>query len=153
MADEKIATDSAKSKYITRGSWCQAKLRCYDPENHSYYRYGGRGILMCERWRDSYEAYASDVYAELGPKPSPRHTIDRIDNDGHYEPGNIRWATPKQQSRNRSMNVLYDYNGKCACLYEHAEDAGLDPDLVYNRVRYRHMPLARAIAMGPRQKW
>lgn len=108
---------------------------------------------MCERWRDSFEAYVADIYAELGPKPSPEYSLDRKDNDGNYEPGNIRWATPKQQSRNRSMNVLYDYNGKSATLLEHAEDAGLDPDLVYNRVRYRRMPLARAIAMGPRQKW
>lgn len=62
-----------------------------------YEHYGGRGITVCERWRESYPAFLADV----GRKPSPQHSLDRIDNDGHYEPGNVRWATAKQQANNR----------------------------------------------------
>lgn len=153
MADEKIATDAAKAKKMARKRWRNMIERCYNPSNDSYHTYGRRGIRVCAEWRESFEAFQAYVDSELGPRPTPEHSIDRIDNDCHYEPGNLRWATPVQQQRNRTINVLYAYNGKTATLYEHAEDAGLDPDMVYNRVRYRRMPLARAIAMGPRQKY
>lgn len=73
------------------------KKRCHNPANKDYVRYGGRGIVVCRRWREDYAAFAADV----GPRPSKRHTLDRIDNDGNYEPGNVRWATPEQQWRNR----------------------------------------------------
>lgn len=71
-----------------------AKRRCDNPSRHNYHRYGGRGI---EFRFESYEQFLNEV----GRKPSPRHTLDRIDTNGHYEPGNVRWATPSEQARER----------------------------------------------------
>src|SRR3990167_6439811 len=71
--------------------------RCMNPKRHKYSNYGGRGIKVCDRWLDSFEAFLADV----GQRPSHDLTLDRIDNDGNYEPGNVRWATAKQQAETR----------------------------------------------------
>ena len=76
-------------------SWCSARGRCHgSPKSRSWKWYGGRGIEMCEKWRNSFEAF----FADMGERPEGL-TLDRIDNDGHYEPGNCRWTTPKEQAR------------------------------------------------------
>lgn len=79
--------------YVT---WRSMRERCMNPNATGYANYGGRGIRICSRW-DDFALFAVDV----GEKPSPEHTLDRIDNDGGYEPGNVRWATPAEQQRNR----------------------------------------------------
>lgn len=76
-------------------SWRAARRRCNDPKNVNYARYGGRGIKFCDEWDASFEAF----YAHIGPR-LPGTTLERIDNDGNYEPGNVRWATPKEQQAN-----------------------------------------------------
>lgn len=79
--------------------WSGIISRCETASNNQYHYYGGRGITICSEWRDSFAAF----YADVGPRPGPGYSIDRINNDGNYEPGNVRWATPKEQAANRRV--------------------------------------------------
>ena len=80
----------------TYSSWIKAKQRCNNPNVPNWVDYGGRGIKVCDRWLDSFENFLAD----MGERPDGT-TIDRINNDGNYEPGNCKWSTPKEQSNNR----------------------------------------------------
>jgi hypothetical protein len=81
-------------------SWAGMKTRCYNKKSQDYENYGGRGIRVCKRWRESYTAFLEN----MGRRPTPRYSLDRINNDGNYEPENCRWATPAQQANNKSNN-------------------------------------------------
>jgi hypothetical protein len=89
----------AKGRQLTPEyrAWLSMRVRCYRPTYEHYADYGGRGITVCDQWVDSFVTF----YAHIGPKPSPEMSLDRIDNDGNYEPGNVRWATKAQQRRNQ----------------------------------------------------
>ena len=84
-----------------RRTWSAMKTRCYNKNWHAYENYGGRGIAICDRWLESFESF----YADMGDKPTPNHSIDRINNDGNYEPDNCRWATSSEQNRNQRMST------------------------------------------------
>ena len=96
-----------------------------------YADYGGRGIMVCDRWRTSFEAF----YADMGPRPSPQHSLDRIDNDGNYEPGNCRWATRKEQQRNRRQCHIIEAFGDRCTVTEWAERMGVDPRILFYRIK------------------
>lgn len=83
-------------------SWMAMKQRCLNPSDGAWSRYGARGITVCQRWADSFEAFLED----MGPKPTPKHTIDRLRPTGNYEPGNCRWATKEQQGQENKTNLI-----------------------------------------------
>ncbi len=101
--------------------YCGIKTRCGNPKAASFARYGARGITVCERWRESFEAFVADV----GLPPSPAHSLDRVDNDRGYEPGNVRWATRTEQSNNQRNNVNLTHGGRTMSLTAWAREVGL----------------------------
>lgn len=113
-------------------AWQAMKNRCTLPSNRHWADYGGRGIKVCERWLDSFETFLEDV----GPAPSEKHSIDRFpDTNGNYEPGNVRWATQREQCRNKRNNVVLTRNGESMTVVEWAERLGVKPGYLYKRVR------------------
>jgi hypothetical protein len=113
-------------------AWGHMKARCESPGATGYEYYGGRGIRVCERWRESFEAFLAD----MGPKPSPKHSIDRFpDQNGNYEPGNCRWATQSEQARNTSRNRFVAYGGESLTLAEWGERLGTNGTVIGIRLR------------------
>lgn len=110
--------------------WVSAKQRCYDPNCKPYKHYGGRGIRMHEEWRASYSAFLADV----GRRPSDKHSLDRENNNGNYEPGNCRWVTVDTQSRNRRSNRLVEYGGATHTVTDWAQKLGIKRGTVFARL-------------------
>lgn len=111
--------------------WNGMRSRCGNPNNAAYQRYGARGIRVCDKWASSFEAFAADV----GEPPTPQHQLDRFpNNDGHYEPGNIRWALSKANNRNKTNNRVIEFNGERKCITEWAESIGMQMFTLRNRL-------------------
>lgn len=114
-------------------AWIAMKARCYNPKLIAYKNYGGRGIIVCERWRNSYKNFLED----MGTKPTPKHSLDRHPNkNGNYEPGNCRWATSTQQNRNSRRTIYLTYNGIRYSLPEFCEEHGLSRKKCAERLRW-----------------
>lgn len=120
---------------VTFNIWVGMKGRCLNPRHHAFHNYGGRGIKVCDRWRDDFPAFLSD----MGPRPSKHHTIDRIDNDGDYTPDNCRWATASEQSCNRRDCYRVRHDGGVLSLAEFCRVTGLNAQAVYQRVSRRRL--------------
>ena len=123
-------------------AWQAAKKRCGNPRNPSFPTYGGRGITMCGRWLSSFDAFLSD----LGPKPGPEWSLDRIDPDIGYDPGNCRWAKPLVQSRNRRTTRWYEFEGQVSTIGEVARFLGLTRDQARSLERRGILPARRSNA-------
>lgn len=124
---------NARVKATTREyeAWSNMLARCENPKATHFDNYGGRGISVCERWHDF-----ALFLADMGPRPSPKHTIDRYpNNDGHYEPSNCRWATMVQQCRNKRTNRLVTYGGETLTLAEWGERLGTNGTVIGIRLR------------------
>lgn len=123
--------------------WHGMLTRCTSPTAQNYRLYGGRGISVCSQWH-SFQTFLSD----MGPRPSPKHTIDRRDNDCDYTPENCRWATQKEQGRNTRSNRIIEYAGQSKCITEWSEVTGLS----VKAIRYRlssGWPVALALELPP----
>lgn len=110
--------------------WTGILTRCYNKNAKAYPRYGGRGITMCASWKDSFEAFLAD----MGPRPSPNHSVDRRNNDGNYEPSNCRWATWIEQANNRRNNRLVTVDGRTQTVHDWARETGLPASTISQRV-------------------
>lgn len=117
--------------------------RCHNPRSEAFKHYGGRGIVVCYRWRNSFEAFAADV----GERPSPDHSIDRIDTNGNYEPGNVRWATLVEQNNNTRANLIVLFRGEKMTAKQAFRASGTSTPLAtfYTRL-YRGWTIERAVA-------
>lgn len=113
-------------------SWRNMRRRCLNPDARDYRHYGGRGIKICQRWLDSFVWFLVD----MGPRPGPGYSIERIHNDGNYDPGNCCWATPHEQMRNMRFNRLITINGETLCVAEWAERSGLGTRTIFRRIQY-----------------
>lgn len=109
--------------------WDELQRRCLNPRHQNFSSYGGRGITVCARW-DSFENF----YADMGPRPSPAHSIDRIDNNRGYYPSNCQWATAAEQNRNRRDNSWVIFLGKRIILRDAARLLGVSKSALYMRV-------------------
>jgi hypothetical protein len=113
----------------TYNSWLSMKQRCLNPNATGYDLYGGRGIKICERWL-KFENFVAD----MGVRPDGR-TLDRIDNNGNYEPGNCRWSTSHEQNRNRSKLHMITWNGKTQCIEDWSREIGLSVGCIAHRLK------------------
>ena len=118
--------------------WKMMKDRCSNKRSRLYVNYGGRGIAVCEQWRGSFRSFLND----MGHRPSSKHSIERVDNNGHYEPRNCRWATMREQLRNKRNNRRLTYDGKTMCLSAWAEHVGLPRYLLSGRLNRGWTPEA-----------
>lgn len=129
------ATSATFKKHGASGTpeytaWCLIKYRCHDERSPDYANYGGRGIVVAPEWRDSFERFIADV----GPRPAKGMSLDRIDVNRGYEPGNVQWLSQKGQCRNKRTNRMITHNGETLPVSEWAERIGVDPRLVWKRL-------------------
>jgi hypothetical protein len=111
--------------YVWHGMW----KRCTKPTANQSEHYFGRGITVCDRWRDPLA-----FYADMGPRPSAEHSLDRIDNNGNYEPSNCRWATSAEQMRNTSRTQFITHHGQTLCIADWAGKFGISPSVLRSRL-------------------
>ena len=121
--------------------WLNMKDRCRNPRNPYFHNYGGRGVTVCEEWMRSFPAFRQAV----GDRPSPIHTLDRVDNDGHYEPTNVRWVTKREQANNQRKNRNLTHNGKTQTLAQWAREIGLVPSTLHYRIFKAGMSASEAL--------
>lgn len=111
-------------------SWKKMLQRCNNPKHINYKYYGALGVTVCERWH-----YFPYFWKDMGPKPSPEYSIDRIDANGNYEPGNCRWATREMQSNNRRNSRFLTFRGKTQTRDQWAKEFGIHPMTLMARLR------------------
>ena len=127
-------------------SWKNMKSRCYNINHVAWERYGGRGIVVCDRWKESFINFLSD----MGPKPFENAQIDRIDNNGNYDPSNCRWSTPSENSRNRRDSVVLTHDGITLSLHDWAVKTGINYHVLSQRL-FTGWSVERALTQQPRR--
>lgn len=126
---------------LTYSSWASMFSRCSDnPKRDKYKYYAARGITICERWTDF-----NNFMTDMGERPSRNHTIERIDNNGNYEPSNCKWATKGEQARNTSRNITLSFDGKSMVVSEWARFLGIEQSTIFNRY-HRGFPIEKVLS-------
>ncbi len=123
------------------------KQRCNYPKHNRYSRYGGRGIKVCDRWNSSFLSFLDD----MGYKPSPLYSLDRIDNNGDYEPSNCRWVLPIDQANNVSNNVFVEYIGENLTIRQWSERTGIKYKTLRQRLFVYNWPIDKALTLTVRE--
>jgi hypothetical protein len=126
--------------------WQNVVDRCRNPNNPYFHNYGGRGIKLHPEWESSFVAFLVGV----GKRPDPAMTLDRMDNEKGYEPGNVRWVTKKAQAHNMRKNRMLTYNGRTQTLTAWAEEIGLVPSTLQYRLKQGGMTVAEALSVPRR---
>ena len=127
--DREIGT-AEKRKGPEYAAWGNIKTRCYNPKMAYYHGYGGRGIKVCDRWLESFDNFLED----MGPRPGPEYSIDRIDSNGDYSPENCKWSTSAEQARNKKNNYLITYKGQEKTLSEWGQETGIHQATIETRI-------------------
>ncbi len=122
-------------------AWCEMRQRCYNAKLKTYHHYGGRGIKVCQRWLDAFQNFIDD----MGARPTLKHSLDRIDVNGDYEPANCRWATSLQQNGNRRDTTKYLHKGEERSLTEIARMEGIQQQTLFYRVRRVGLTIEQAL--------
>ncbi len=130
VSTTRFKTTHGMSHTAVYNVWLTMIARTKNPNGKFYYRYGGRGITVHPRWLDF-----ANFYADMGPRPD-KCSIERIDNDGNYEPGNCRWATQQEQTNNTRRNVWLTHDGQTLTVAQWARKIGIQVNTLYRRLRY-----------------
>jgi hypothetical protein len=144
-----LARDTTGNRARTHGMsktpeyrvWSLMRDRCSNPNNKKFADYGGRGIAVHATWQTSFEAF----FADMGKRPFPRAEIERINNNGNYEPGNCRWATRQEQTRNKRNNHLLTFNGRTQTIAAWAGETGIPARTIRKRVVEFGWDVAKAL--------
>ena len=127
---EKVKTHGMTNTRLYR-IWAGLKARCYNPKKDNYKWYGGKGVKMCDEWKNSFEAFSTWAISQ---GYTDELTIDRIDSSGNYEPSNCRWISIKEQQNNRHDNIIITFEGKTQTLSKWAEEKGINRVTLWNRI-------------------
>lgn len=130
-SDRKHGFGRKKARRPEYTAWASMKSRCQCKANKEFPNYGGRGIRVCRQWQKSFAQFFQD----MGPRPGPRYSLERVKVNGDYEPGNCRWATRPEQARNKRTNHLITANGRTQVMTDWLREVGLDHKAFYARLR------------------
>lgn len=146
-----IASENSKKHMLSEtkvySEWTNMKTRCYNQRHTQYKDYGGRGIRICDRWINDVQAFYDDVsvlpyFGEKG------YTLNRIDNDGDYEPNNVQWDSAMAQNNNKRNNYLISYNGETHTIAEWARMKSIPYSMLYQRITRLHWNVEKALTFG-----
>jgi hypothetical protein len=127
-----MALRKIRKRHPLYNTWRKMIRRCYSECGADFQDYGARGITVCDQWRNDFWTFVAD----MGPRPSRNHSIDRWPNNlGNYEPGNCRWATPSEQARNTRRNRYITANGRTQLMEDWAREIGISPPAIFYRLR------------------